>query len=233
VPVADAVSHGGVGEDVVRAGVLQELLGCEISFVHQQQSVVARVLDDVHLRVDRGQHRLRLLNPIQSPQRHVEPVAGGDGHVLGGRYVVAHAVGGRRALEITLEIVGEPQVVPDVRLQGAGWNAACVGKPVGFHLVGLSGHQLGRVGQILDGGVEFAHRDEAMAAVAVEACIAGMHSHACRVNLDRFAVPTQIGQASSEPDDRVHVLRCSLVGPPRLREASLALLPHLEPQRRG
>ena len=113
--------------------------------------------------------------------------------------------------EVALQVVGKGEVVVDVRLQRARRDAALVRLAVRFHLVRFPLNELGGVGKILDGPVEFADADPAVSAVAVHARVVEVLEDSLREDLDRVPVPPRVADAAAEPDDRVRVVGVGLV----------------------
>ena len=70
--------------------------------------------------------------------------------------------------EVTLQVVGKSEVVIDVGVQRADRCVARVRLAVGLDYIRLALHQLRSFLEIVDRVVELAHRDVAVAAVAVE-----------------------------------------------------------------
>ena len=173
--------------------------------------MVGGVLDHVHVRRDPLQDRRGFLVPSQSAQRHVPPVGDRDELVGIGRHGEVVLVRRHGGFEIALQVVGEREVVVDVRLQGARRDAALVGLAVRFHLVGLPRHQRGGVRQVRDRPVELAHADPAVPAVAVHARVLGVLGRALREDLDRLPVPPRVADPAAQPDDRVRIVGVGLV----------------------
>ena len=134
-----------------------------------------------------------------------------DLHVRVLRQAEARAVGVACLRKLRLEVVGEPEVVVDVRLKRARRDVAIVGLTIGFDLVRRALHQVGRLPQILDGQIELANRDVAVPPMAVQAWLVGMHFDGARVDFNRLAKAREIRRTASQPDRRVDVLRVAIV----------------------
>ena len=63
VPVTHPVSNGGVGERI--GGNRQEFFRRDLPLLHQEQPVIAVVLDDVHVRVDGLKHLASFVIPTE------------------------------------------------------------------------------------------------------------------------------------------------------------------------
>ena len=98
------------------ADPLDPRLDRRFAFVHEQTVMVVLILDDVHPVVDWLKHLRGFGLLPESPQRHVEPVGCSHGFVWELRDPHARSIGFTGLLESTCEVMGEPQVVPDVEV---------------------------------------------------------------------------------------------------------------------
>ena len=148
---------------------------------------------------------------------------GGDEPVVVSRIGKLTPIHRHRASEVTLEIVGEPEMVRDIRVQRTDRRVTRVRLTVGLDLVRLALHELRCALEVRDGATKITHREIAMSAVTIEPRIVGVQRDTLRIHVDRFANAPEIRQASSQPDDGLGVRWRAFVGRARLGELSLIL----------
>jgi hypothetical protein len=128
-------------------------------------------------------------------------------HVGIGRELCALPVGRERPIEVSSQVTGEAEVVPDVRVERARRQVARVGEPVGLDFVGAFRDQPRRGLEVRDGGVEPARRDVAVAAVSEEAGLGREFLDPRREDRDGFPVAAEIRRPAPEPDDGLGIVR--------------------------
>ncbi|TVR89425.1 MAG: hypothetical protein EA416_12600 [Trueperaceae bacterium] len=117
VPVRDAVATRRERERR-HPGRVEDGFGGEFAAVHLDAAVVG-VLDDVALGGDGGEQRGCLVVPAGASQTHVEPVVGGDAHVVVDAVGQGRPVGVDGGVEVAAQVVRQREVVPDARLERA------------------------------------------------------------------------------------------------------------------
>ena len=117
--------------------------------------------------------------------------------------------------------VSETEVVPDIGVQRACRNAGRVRLSVGLDLVRVVGDELGSLLEIRDGLVEAPQRDPAVATMPEQTCVLGPPLDSPGEDLDRLAIPPQVGSAAPEPDQGGGIVGCLYVSLPRALEIRL------------
>ena len=141
-----------------------------------------------------------------------------------GRYQVVrilHGVPGRKPhrrgfCEVALQVVGEGEVVADVRLQRGERDALSVWLAVGLDLIGLAGDQRLRTLEVGDRLIELTHGDVPVTAMPQESGVGGEALHAVGKDPDCLTVPAEIRGAPADPDEGRRIRR-RLAERPRAR----------------
>jgi hypothetical protein len=130
-------------------------------------------------------------------------------------------VGAESVGEIALEVIGEPKVVPDIRVRGAARLAVPVRRAVRLDFVRDVRDERRGLLEIGNGAVELADGDVAVAPMPMELVRCRVQRDALREGINRVAVTPQVGLTPAQPDDCLFALRVLCVLGFSLREVGL------------
>jgi hypothetical protein len=134
-------------------------------------------------------------------ERDRAPVGRRDAHVVVGRGREAAREGLRRASVLLEQVVGEPEVVPDVRVQRAARDPERIRLPVELDLVRRAHDERRRALEVRARVLEASQREPAVSAMAQELHAVGMQAQSLAVDRDRILEASFVGRAPSVPDD--------------------------------
>ena len=162
--------------------------------------MIVVILDDLPLVIDGCEKFSRLAIAAQGDEGEGQPVVGRREHVRVTSDRGRPQECPQGAVEVSLEIAGEAEVIGDVAVQGAGGNVEGVGQTIGLDRVLQPANETGGVFEINSGSVQFAQGEPAVTSVPPQTRIPGVVLHRIGVDLDRLAVATEVGEPATEPD---------------------------------